>query len=150
MSRLKQQGPLVVLLAFLVVQIAAHWLLPGGRVIRFPWSLLGVLPLAGGIALASVAEGAFKRVGTPVSPAFPPTALVTSGVYARSRHPMYLGFALAVLGVALLLGSLVPLLLVAAFVVVADRVLIAPEERTMAGTFGAAWTAYAARVRRWL
>jgi len=49
---------------------------------------------------------------------------------------VYLGFALALLGVALLLGSLVPLLLTAAFV--ADHLLIAPEERTLARTFGEA------------
>lgn len=150
MSRLKQQGPLVLLLAFLVAMIVTHWLVPGRQVIRFLWRLLGLLPLAAGLALSAAGEQAFKRHDTPVSPAFPPTVLVTTGPFARTRHPMYLGFALALLGVALLLGSLVPLLLVAAFVVVADRLLIGPEERTMAGTFGETWIAYRARVRRWL
>jgi len=71
-------------------------------------------------------------------------------VYVWSPYPRYLGFALAQLGVALLLGTLVPLLPTAAFVVVADRLLIGPEERTTAGTFGEAWIAYRVRVRRWL
>lgn len=74
--------------------------------------------------------------------------LVTDGVYRWIRHPSYTGGLLAALGVLVALGNAVP---VAAFVcthlpLVLRRVQV--EERVLAGHFGEAWRAYAARTWR--
>jgi protein-S-isoprenylcysteine O-methyltransferase Ste14 len=63
---------------------------------------------------------------------------------------MYLGMVLIVAGVAILLGSVTPWIAVAVLAVLLDRVFIAREEKMLAGTFGAAFEDYRARVRRWL
>ena len=79
-----------------------------------------------------------------------PQVLVEDGLYAFSRNPIYLGFALALLGWAVVLGPLVNLALVALFVLIADRWYIASEERMAEEVFGAAYDAYRRRTRRWL
>jgi protein-S-isoprenylcysteine O-methyltransferase Ste14 len=76
--------------------------------------------------------------------------MVTSGVYRHTRNPMYLGM-LCLLGAwAAWLGNAAALLGLPAFVAYMNRFQIAPEERALAQRFGAAFDAYAARVRRWL
>jgi protein-S-isoprenylcysteine O-methyltransferase Ste14 len=63
---------------------------------------------------------------------------------------MYVGDAIALAGVAVWLGSLPSLLLVAAFVLYIDRFQIAQEEEALAEIFGERYAAYCRQVRRWL
>jgi protein-S-isoprenylcysteine O-methyltransferase Ste14 len=76
--------------------------------------------------------------------------LLTTGPFRVSRNPMYLGMAAALLGVAVTLGSATPFLVAPVFGVLLARRFIRPEEAALASRFGAAWTAYARRTRRWL
>jgi protein-S-isoprenylcysteine O-methyltransferase Ste14 len=134
----------------MAIMVVLHFALPGAVVFRFPWRLLGVLPLGAGAALSMVADRDFKRRGTSVKPLGETTTLITDGAFRISRHPMYLGFVLVLLGLGMLLGSLLALLPVAAFAVFIDVVFIRFEERKMEAGFGAAWREYKRRVRRWL
>lgn len=74
--------------------------------------------------------------------------LVTTGVYARIRHPMYAAFWLWALAQALLLGNFVAGLagLVGFGTLYAARV--GREERLLEAAFGDAYRAYRARTRR--
>jgi steroid 5-alpha reductase family enzyme len=92
----------------------------------------------------------FRDAKTTVRPFQESAALVTDGAYRISRHPMYLGFVLILLGPAVLLGSLTPFFVVPIFAVVMDRVFIVVEERMLAEEFGQAWLSYKAKVRRWV
>jgi protein-S-isoprenylcysteine O-methyltransferase Ste14 len=83
---------------------------------RSPGLCLASLPLATGIALNLVADAALKKHGTTVKPFEESSALVTTGAYGICRHPMYLGFALILVGLALLMGSLGPFVVVPLFV----------------------------------
>jgi protein-S-isoprenylcysteine O-methyltransferase Ste14 len=134
----------------LLVMIPLHFVVPGMRVFGWPWRLLGALPLVLGSALAIVADSAFKRVGTSVQPLGKTTTLVTTGMFRISRHPMYLGFVLVLLGTAMLLGSLTPFIVASAFAVFIDAVFVRFEERKMEDQFGEAWLEYKGKVRRWL
>ena len=100
--------PPTYLLASIVAMVALHFLLPGMKLISFPWRLLGIVPFVVGVALNLLADGAFKRRRTTVKPFEESSALVTEGVFRITRNPMYLGFVLILLGIALGLGSLVP------------------------------------------
>jgi protein-S-isoprenylcysteine O-methyltransferase Ste14 len=133
-----------------ILMVAFRFLLPAKLIIPFPWDLIGLLPLALGIALNLIADGAFRDAKTTVKPFQESATLVTDGVYRFSRHPMYLGFVLILLGLAILLGSVIPFLIVPIFAIVIDRVFIVAEERMLAEKFDQAWLAYKARVRRWL
>ena len=72
-----------------------------------------------------------------------------SGIYRLSRNPMYVSYFLLFLGCALLTRSL-PLLLCLAVFQLTAHVLIRAEERWCLRTFGAAYTRYMGRVRRYL
>jgi len=127
-----------------------HWLLPLWHFLPWPWNWLGLLPLAGGTALAVAGSQAFARAGTSIVPFTPSSALVTTGVYSYSRNPMYLGMILGLIGVWLLLGSLMPVLVIPAFASLLRWRFIAVEEQMLTARFGAAYTTYQVRVGRWL
>jgi protein-S-isoprenylcysteine O-methyltransferase Ste14 len=141
--------PPMLLLLILAGMPLAHLVLPIAPVLPFPWSLAGLGLVTGGIALNLVADRLFKESDC-MSACRGPDELLTGGPYALSRNPMYLGFALLLIGIALLLGSLGPLLLAAGFVPLTERLFIRCEEALLSSRHGDAWTAYAARVRRWL
>jgi protein-S-isoprenylcysteine O-methyltransferase Ste14 len=104
-----------------------------------------------GLALAVWAERHFKRAGTEILPASRTnTHLVTGGPFRFTRNPMYLGIVMGSAAIALYVGTpafyAVPVL---AFLL-CDRVFIPFEERKMERQFGAQYTEYLRRVRRWL
>ena len=106
--------------------------------------------IAVGLVLEGAAAGLFRRLKTAIHPWKPSTALATTGVYRFSRNPIYLGFALTYVGLAIGLDSPVALLLLAPCLVVIDRLVIAREERYLEAVFGEPYRAYRASVRRWL
>ncbi len=127
-----------------------HFLLPVTRLTGFPYSCLGVPAILVSVGLSVWAERFFKRAGTTVKPFEPSSNLVAEGPYRFSRHPMYLGMTMTLAGLAVLLGSLSPLAVVAGFTLLIDRRFIVAEERMMEETFGGAYREYRKRVRRWL
>ena len=146
----KRMLPPTYLLLSIAAMAALHMLLPLRAVIVFPWRLLGVLPLVLGLALNLMADREFRQHETTVRPFERSTAMITSGVYRVGRNPMYLGFVLILLGVAIFLGSFSPFVVILLFAVLMDVGFIRVEERMMAVEYGEAWLAYKTKVRRWL
>jgi protein-S-isoprenylcysteine O-methyltransferase Ste14 len=104
----------------------------------------GALSLAGAIS--------FRLAKTTVNPLKPEKAssLVRSGIYRFTRNPMYLGLLFVLLAGAMFLSSAWALVGPLAFVLYINRFQIAPEEKILAAKFGADYSAYCAKVRRWL
>ena len=148
--RTRQILPTTYLLIALVLILVLHFTFPAIKLIPLPWNLLGLILLITGIALNLIADGAFHRAGTTVKPFQESCALLTDGVYRLSRNPMYLGFVLTLIGVAILLGSLTPWIIVPIFIVLMEVVFIQIEERMLAVKFGPDWQAYKKKVRRWI
>lgn len=113
---------------------------------------LGWLLVAAGIALNALPKRHFRRAGTTVNPLRPQasTQLVESGLHRFSRNPMYLGHAVILLGVAVLLHDALALVAVPAYMAYVTRFQIVPEERALRERFGTRYLRYCARVRRWL
>lgn len=120
-------------------------LLPGRRVTM-------VLGLACILAAAIVLPAllAFRRAATRPEPWRPATSLVTDGPYRFSRNPMYVGFTLLYLGIALRYGSLWPLLFLPLVLSVMHFGVIVREEAYLERRFGDAYREYRRRVNRWL
>lgn len=146
----KRALPPTYLLISIAAMVSSHFLLPGTRVIASPWALLGLIPMALGVALNLAADRALKQHRTTVKPFEESTSLVTHSVYAISRNPMYLGFALVLLGIAVFLGTTAPFIVVLVFPLLMEFAFIRGEEPMIEETFGQAWHAYKAKVRRWL
>ena len=139
-----------------VVAGALMWALSRpGPLVDLPWafrvSVAVALALLGG-AITIAGAVSFGRARTTVNPLKPETAssLVVSGIYRRTRNPMYVGFLMVLLGWAVFLASPWGLLGPALFVLYMNRFQIAPEERALEKLFGASFTAYRSKVRRWL
>jgi protein-S-isoprenylcysteine O-methyltransferase Ste14 len=119
-----------------------------------PWLRFGVLLvfLGAGAAIGIAGVRAFHRAHTTVNPWRPHASseLVVSGIYQRTRNPMYLGLLLALAGWGLYLANLYSLLLGFLFVPYMNRFQIRPEERALEQVFGEAFVEYCKRVRRWL
>ena len=105
-----------------------------------------------GLLIGLVSVAAFIRARTTVNPLAPEKAktLVVSGLYRFSRNPMYLGMLLILVAFAVILGQPLALVVVAAFVLLIERMQIIPEERALEEKFGDDFRAYKKRVRRWI
>jgi len=117
----------------------------GGAVTR----AVGVALALAGFAVALSGLLRFRAIGTSFHPSAPATALATSGVYARTRNPMYVGAVVCFLGLALASRSMWLILLVPVMAVALNVLAIEREERYLARRFGADYAAYRARVPRW-
>ena len=132
-----------------MVQQALHFLAPGPTLLPPPLHLLGVPLAAAGVLLHAWAWRHFRRRGTPLDTLAEPPALVTDGPFRLSRNPMYLGGVVILSGLAALYATATPWLVPPAFLGVASRAFVRPEERLLALRFGGAWDAYRGRVGRW-
>lgn len=144
--------PLLFVLVFILgVQLNRLFPLP-----LLPTSLsniargLGVVLIGLGVVLAPGCVALFARRHTTIIPHARPHALVTDGPYRATRNPMYVGLTLVYLGVCLLTDTVwsVPFLALPLWVL--QTKVIPFEEHSMAQVFGSEYTAYTARVRRWL
>ena len=134
-----------------VLGIFLEWAFGLPRVPRPTWVFgLGGLLLGLQAIVGVSAFRALRRARTNVNPYKPTTAVVTSGVYHRTRNPIYLSMTMLYLGLALVLGVLGPLLLLLPVLAVMHFGVILREERYLDRKFGVAYRDYRARVHRWV
>jgi len=138
------------MLVAIIAMLVFHFLLPIAKIVPTLWNLTGLVFLVSGITLNLIADRAFQRVGTTVKPYQESSSLVTNGVFQISRNPMYLGMVLILIGVAVFLRTLSPLLVVIPFAILIDQIYIRVEEQMLTEKFGATWQTYKAKTRRWL
>lgn len=107
---------------------------------------------AAGVVFDLLGLLAFRAARTTINPLKPQktSALVTTGIYRLSRNPMYVGLVCFLLAWTVFLAALWPLAGPILFVFYVNRFQIEPEERLLAQRFGAEFSDYKARVRRWL
>jgi protein-S-isoprenylcysteine O-methyltransferase Ste14 len=105
------------------------------------WLYAGLVVSAAAAALAFAAAVSFARA--------PLDEPMTHGVYAISRHPMYVSMTLIYVGVGLAAASWV-FLMCAAIEAIAWRAGVPEEERIMLDKYGAAYEAYMQRTPRWI
>lgn len=112
---------------------------------------LGMILIVAGLIPPMVSIGHFFAVGTQVHPTSKVNnKLVTSGFFAVTRNPMYLGLIVSSLGAAIWFGR--PLMYLAPLLVfmIANSAFIPYEEEKMRRQFGDAFDAYTKHVRRWI
>src|ERR1044071_7757040 len=90
------------------------------------------------IIICILGIASFKRAKTTVNPTKPESSssLVTSGIYRRSRNPMYFGFLLMLAGWAAARANVLGFLALPAFVLYMNQFQIEPEERALSSLFG--------------
>ena len=147
---IKKPMPPVFLFAAIILMAVLHFLLPWVS-LHLPLRWIPGIALAFiGVALNVLADGLFKRHGTTVKPFQESSTLITEGVFRFSRHPMYLGMVLILAGLAFLMCSLTPWIVIVGFAVLVEFVFIRPEESMMESAFGDEYRRYKSRVRKWI
>ena len=138
--------PLWLALFAAAVWAVGHFLpvpVPFGREAGF--GLIGI-----GLVLMGLAAAQMVLARTSFIPRRRPDQLVTWGVFALSRNPIYLGDALVLTGLCLAWHAPHALILVPAFMGFITRRFIRAEEVWIGAAYGPAYAAYRAKVRRWL
>jgi len=146
----KRMLPPTCLLIAVVLMVVLGYFLPVAHLIPRWWNLVGVVPIILGIILDLLADRFFRQVHATVKQGGKPAVLAVGGVYAISRNPMYLGFELILVGIAVLLGSVSPWAVVAGFGFLVQRAYICNEERVLARKFGDLWKGYCKHTPRWI
>ena len=144
--------PALVTTVFALLMWLVSILLPG---ITIPVSLRvgGLIALITVGALFSISGVvSFRKAKTSVNPLTPDacSSLVSSGIYRKTRNPMYVGFLFFLIGWGLFLSNLFSLALCAGFFLYMNRFQIQPEEKILKSLFGEDFLTYKSQVRRWL
>lgn len=111
---------------------------------------LGVALLVLSFSIISVTRRQFREARQPTDPGQPTTQIITTGIFARSRNPLYLAGVILFLGLGLLFNALWLVLLVVPVIIAFQIILIAPEEQYLEAKFGEPYRQYRHAVRRWL
>ncbi len=145
--------PPLLALGVVVIGIALDWLAPAyvlTILLTFEERLVvGVILVTAGLGLALPAITVFRSAGTHVEPWKPSTALVTKGIFAWLRNPMYVGTILMLAGMAILLASDWMLVMTFVFVLVIHFGVVLREENYLNAKFGEAYRQYRANVPRY-
>jgi protein-S-isoprenylcysteine O-methyltransferase Ste14 len=143
--------PLVLYILILLFILASFWIdrwlaLP---VFRFTWWGIGIaaILLALGIVIDAWIILTFRRAsGTPL-PFKPPARLITTGIYAHTRNPMFLAGILIGEGLGFLFGSLaLTVIFIPVLTLLGFFYLKAVEERELELRFGKEYLEYKKKV----
>ena len=111
---------------------------------------IGITLVIIGVSIFITAISIFAEAEETLKPDTPSHQLLRSGPFTRSRNPIYLGMmffgvglGFATLNVWIVLTTLLTGLIL-------HFLVILPEERYLSEHFGEEYTAYKAKVRRWL
>ena len=149
MKLIKINPPFYFYFFFLIIVIL-HLLTPVVKFVYYPFTLLGIIPILIGIILNLAADSSFKKNDTTVKPLLEAKVLITTGIFKITRNPMYLGFVLILLGIAILLGTILPFIVIIIFAVFLDIIFIKYEEKKLENIFESKWHEYKNSVRRWI
>ncbi|HEY7672575.1 MAG TPA: isoprenylcysteine carboxylmethyltransferase family protein [Gammaproteobacteria bacterium] len=112
---------------------------------------LGIALIVVGLAFSAWARQIFRIENAEIMPSSDThSSIVTRGPFGFSRNPMYLGILVIAVGAALIAGTWLMWVVPVVLFVLDNFVIIPFEERSMESTFGDAFRAYRARVRRWI
>lgn len=136
-----------VVLGGLLHELAWPLALPIGIGVRIAGAAVAGLA---GVGFVLAAFGLFRAIGQDPAPWTPTPAVVTTGIYRRTRNPMYVGMALLQTAIAIGWANGWILLAVPAVLAIIWAIAVRHEEAYLEGKFGEEYLAYKRSVRRWL
>lgn len=147
-----------IIVAGLVIHLLATAASPGavdaafGRIPALDtpfFAVTGLALMALGCGLTVLSQWAMRqswKIGIPEEQDAP---LVTSGLYAFSRNPIYVGMVTALTGTVLTVPNVASVALaLSAWISISYQIRM--EEAHLSRAFGEAYDAYSQRVRRWI
>lgn len=143
--------PILLLITGTIMWFVAKSAFAFPVVVPYP-IVIAVIIAAIGVTIDVLALLEFRSVQTTVNPLKPEnaTSLVCSGIFRKTRNPMYLGLLFILAGWAVWLGSLSNILVLVLFVPVITALQIKPEEAALTTLFGHDYVDYCQQVKRWI
>lgn len=116
----------------------------------FPAKIIGVLLIIFGLGIIFNARKKMQRAETNIEPWKPTNSIITDGIYAFSRNPVYVAMVIIYFGVLLFFNSIwfLPTLVLVLFTMHFGVIL--REEKYLETKFGEEYTNYKNSVRRWI
>jgi len=144
-------GVLLQMLGFFAVGLGriAPTLPPTGPAAILQAAIVAVLMIVC-VSLFVAATRAMGRNWSVVARMRSDHELVTEGVFAHLRHPIYVGMALFLFALALAFGHMANLALGVPLFLLGTWIRVHEEEKLLRAQFGGAFDDYAARVKRFL
>ena len=145
--------PPLLTLGMLVVCFVLDRLVPLGwppEQVSFFMRSAGAALIVLALALVVWAFVVFRKHGANIIPNKAATLLLTTGPFAFSRNPIYLGDVLLVAGCGFLLGSRWYLVGAVVLFFLLAELVIKREEQHLEANFPQAWSDYKKLVRRWV
>ncbi len=144
--------PPVVYGGIFMLSILLQWLVPlattffHGRAA----TIAGILAIITGIFFNLPAIRQFVKTKNTLVTVKPANSLQTTGIYAVTRNPMYVSLLLFYVGLGCIVGNWWTMILLPSLVFSISRFVIRREEKYLSRAFGALYTEYRSRVRRWI
>jgi len=153
MSKLELKiPPVLVTVVFALLMWLVSKLLPGitTPIMLRVGGLIALVTVGAFFSISGVVS--FRTAKTSVNPLAPDacSSLVSSGIYKKTRNPMYVGFLFFLIAWGLFLSNLFSLVLCTGFFLYMNRFQIQTEEETLKSLFGEDFLTYKSKVRRWL
>ena len=132
-----------------LVSIVINIIFPFFQAIPEPYNLFGLVLIFAGLVINLHTDSLFKKHETTVKPHKKPTKLVIEGFFKYSRHPMYLGMILSLIGLSIFLGSLISFVFPLIFFAIIQWIYIPVEEENLEREFRD-YKHYKKKVRKWI
>jgi len=145
--------PPLLLAATIVLGLLLDWMVPAyilATLLSWPTRIvIAVILIVPAGFLQFAAMRGFRAAGTRVEPWKPSTALVTGGIFAWLRNPMYVSGAMLLVGLSVLFASDWMLVLTVVFAAVLHYGVVLREERYLEAKFGDDYRRYKASAPRY-
>lgn len=140
---------------WLLAALVAAWHIgasrPFGLSFGGAWAgFAGGLLVGGGLLLMLLAVYEMRRMRTTVIPHRNAERLVTSGIFSRTRNPIYIGDILVLAGLILRWDAVLALPLIPILLWILERRFVIPEEDRLRRKFRIDFARYCQKVRRWV
>ena len=111
---------------------------------------IGVAVAVAGVCIVLLTGRSFKRAETNIEPWKPTTRILSTGIYAYSRNPVYVAFCLVPIGIGIFLNNFWILVSFVPSSFLVYHIAIRKEEMYLERKFGEEYLQYKNQVRRWL
>lgn len=142
--------PPLIFIGLLLAGYGLHQISPIGLGIPLWSKAIGSVLILSGMLSLLLLLITYLRRKTSIEPWKPTTCIITSGLYARSRNPIYASFCLVTIGIGFLLNSLGIIFSFLPSAALVYYIAIKKEEAYLEAKFGEQYLCYKRKVRRWL
>ncbi len=142
--------PLLIFLILLLIGYGTHYLYPVNIGIRSELKYVGILLILSAVAFIFYISRIFASAKTNIEPWKPTTKIISTGIYAYSRNPIYVAFCLIPIGIGIVLDSFWIIISFFPSIVLVYFIAIKKEEAYLEQKFSAEYLQYKNSVRRWL